>query len=178
MVRREFDYQIADYAKGKPLEELPGVSFRKNGHIVNNPEGPAIENLDELPWVTKTYKRDLDITRYNVPFLLNPFISMYTSRGCPAHVHVLSVAADAFRPSLAAAFDATTWRNEVRYALEAVPADEGNLLRRRYLQLPEGAHHRAVQEAEAAEFHVVVHVARDHRLRHAEGDEGSRAAGC
>ena len=27
--------------QGKPLEELPGVSFRKNGHIVNNPEGPV-----------------------------------------------------------------------------------------------------------------------------------------
>src|ERR1700674_424093 len=32
VVRREFDYQIADYARGKPLEELPGVSFRKNGN--------------------------------------------------------------------------------------------------------------------------------------------------
>jgi hopanoid biosynthesis associated radical SAM protein HpnJ len=84
VVRREFDYQIVNYAKGTPLEELPGVSFRKNGRIVNNPEGPVIENLDELPWVTKVYKRDLDVTRYNVPFLLNPFISLYTSRGCPA----------------------------------------------------------------------------------------------
>src|SRR5579862_4058949 len=84
VVRREFDYQIVDYANGKPLEELPGVSFRKNGSVVNNPEGPVIENLDELPWVTKVYKRDLDITRYNVPFLLNPYISLYTSRGCPA----------------------------------------------------------------------------------------------
>ena len=102
-MRREFDYQIADYAKGKPLEELPGVSFRKNGSIVNNPEGPAIENLDALPWVTKIYKRDLDITRYNVPFLLNPFISIYTSRGCPAHVYLLPLAADPFRPPLAAA---------------------------------------------------------------------------
>ena len=52
--------------------------------IVHNPEGGFIENLDELPWVTKIYKRDLDFTRYNVPFLLNPFISFYTSRGCPA----------------------------------------------------------------------------------------------
>src|ERR1051325_3474576 len=52
LVRREFDYQIADYAKGKPLDELPGVSFRKNGSVVHNPEGPAIENLDELPCVT------------------------------------------------------------------------------------------------------------------------------
>jgi hopanoid biosynthesis associated radical SAM protein HpnJ len=84
VVRREFDYQIADYAKGKPLEELPGVSFRKNGHVVNNPEGPVIENLDELPWVTKVYQRDLDVRRYNVPFLLNPYMALYTSRGCPA----------------------------------------------------------------------------------------------
>jgi len=41
-------------------------------------------SIDELPWVTKTYKRDLDITRYNVPFLHHPFISLYTSHGCPA----------------------------------------------------------------------------------------------
>jgi len=84
IVRREFDYQVVDYAKGKPVEELPGASFRKNGSFVHNPEGPAIEDLDSLPWVTKTYKRDLDITRYNVPFLQNPFIAFYTSRGCPA----------------------------------------------------------------------------------------------
>jgi hopanoid biosynthesis associated radical SAM protein HpnJ len=84
IVRREFDYQIANYAKGVPLEDLPGVSFRKNGENVHNPEGGYIENLDELPWVSKVYKRDLDFTRYNVPFLLNPYISFYTTRGCPA----------------------------------------------------------------------------------------------
>jgi hopanoid biosynthesis associated radical SAM protein HpnJ len=84
VVRREFDYQIAGYAKGTPLSELPGVSYRKNGEIVHTPEGPVIENLDELPWVSKVYKRDLDFKRYNVPFLLNPYISFYTSRGCPA----------------------------------------------------------------------------------------------
>ena len=84
VVRREFDHQIVDFANGKPLEQIPGVSFRKNGGIQHNPEGGVIENLDELPWVTKVYKRDLDFRRYNVPFLLNPFLSLYTSRGCPA----------------------------------------------------------------------------------------------
>ena len=84
VIRREFDHQIVDYANGKPIEEIPGASYRKNGVVVNNPEGPTIEDLDSLPWVSQIYKRDLDITRYNVPFLLNPFISMYTSRGCPA----------------------------------------------------------------------------------------------
>jgi hopanoid biosynthesis associated radical SAM protein HpnJ len=84
VVKREFDYAIRDFAMGKPLEEIQSVAFRKNGGIQNNPEAPVIENLDELPWVTKVYKRDLDFTRYNVPFLLNPYISFYTTRGCPA----------------------------------------------------------------------------------------------
>src|SRR5271154_4857727 len=84
VVRREFDHQVVAYANGTPLEQLPGVSFRGNNGFVHNPEASAIENLDELPWVTKTYKRDLDIKRYNVPFLHHPYISLYTSRGCPA----------------------------------------------------------------------------------------------
>jgi hopanoid biosynthesis associated radical SAM protein HpnJ len=120
IVRREFDYQIADYAKGKPLEELPSVSFRKNGQVVNNPEGGYIEDLDALPWVTKVYKRDLDITRYNVPFLLNPFVSMYTTRGCPA------MCTFCLWPQT---HSGHRWRQrsvddvvgEVRYALEAHP---------------------------------------------------------
>jgi hopanoid biosynthesis associated radical SAM protein HpnJ len=84
VVKREFDYPIVDFANGKPLEEIPGVVFRKNGGFQNNPEAPPIENLDALPWVSKVYKRDLDFRRYNVPFLQNPFLSFYTSRGCPA----------------------------------------------------------------------------------------------
>src|SRR3569833_1856230 len=84
VIRREFDYQIRDYANGTPIEEIPGASYRKDGQEINIPEAPAIENLDDLPWVTKVYKRDLDTTRYNVPFLLNPYLSFYTSRGCPA----------------------------------------------------------------------------------------------
>jgi len=120
VVRREFDYQIADFAKGKPLESLPGVSFRKNGAIVNNPEGGVIENLDELPWVSKVYKRDLDVTRYNVPFLQNPFISFYTSRGCPAMCTfcLWPQTHSGHRWRLRSTDDVA---NEVRYALEAFP---------------------------------------------------------
>src|SRR5712675_1349482 len=120
VVRREFDYQIADYAQGKPLESLPGVSFRKNGGIVNNPEGGVIENLDELPWVSKVYKRDLDVTRYNVPFLLNPFISFYTSRGCPAMCTfcLWPQTHSGHRWRLRSTDDVA---NEVRYAIEQFP---------------------------------------------------------
>jgi hopanoid biosynthesis associated radical SAM protein HpnJ len=82
--RKEFDYSVVDYAKGKPLEEIPGVSFLKDGQIVHNPDAPQIQDLDSLPHVTEIYKRDLDVTKYNVPFLLYPFVSLYTTRGCPA----------------------------------------------------------------------------------------------
>jgi hopanoid biosynthesis associated radical SAM protein HpnJ len=84
IVRKEFDYQVRDFAAGKPVEELAGVSYRRNGRVIHNPEAPPIQDLDSLPFVTDIYKRDLDITKYNVPFLLNPFIAFYTERGCPA----------------------------------------------------------------------------------------------
>ncbi len=120
VVRREFDHQIVDFANGKPLEELPGVSFRRNGAIVNNPEGGVIENLDELPWVTKVYKRDLDVSRYNVPFLLNPFVSLYTSRGCPAMCTfcLWPQTHSGHRWRLRSTDDVA---NEVRYTKEAFP---------------------------------------------------------
>src|SRR3569833_2353186 len=84
VVKREFDYPIRDFAMGKPLEEIPSVVIRKDGGFQNNREASPIEDLDALPWASKVYKRDLDFRRYNVPFLLNPYISFYTSRGCPA----------------------------------------------------------------------------------------------
>jgi hopanoid biosynthesis associated radical SAM protein HpnJ len=120
VVRREFDTQIVDYANGKPLDELPGVSFRKDGRVVNNPEAPAIENLDSLPWVTKVYQRDLDITRYNVPFLLNPYLSFYTSRGCPAMCTfcLWPQTHSGHRWRLRSSDDVV---NECRYALQAFP---------------------------------------------------------
>ena len=102
-MRREFDYQIVDYAKGTPLEDLPGVSYRKNGEIVHNPEGGYIENLDELPWVTKVYKRDLDFRRYNVPVPAESVHLVLHVARLPGDVHLLPVAADTFRPPLAAA---------------------------------------------------------------------------
>jgi len=37
-----------------------------------------------MPWATKIYKRDMDVTKYNVPFLLHPYIALYSTRGCPA----------------------------------------------------------------------------------------------
>jgi len=84
VVRREFDYPVAEFTWGKKLEEVAGISFRKDCRIVHNPDRPQIEDLDALPFAVDVYKRDLDITRYNIPYLKHPFVAFYTSRGCPA----------------------------------------------------------------------------------------------
>jgi hopanoid biosynthesis associated radical SAM protein HpnJ len=120
VVRREFDHQIVDFANGKPLSELPGVSYWKGDTVCHNPEGGYIENLDSLPWVSKVYKRDLDFRRYNVPFLLNPFVSFYTSRGCPAMCTfcLWPQTHSGHRWRLRSADDVA---NEVRWALENFP---------------------------------------------------------
>jgi hopanoid biosynthesis associated radical SAM protein HpnJ len=84
VVRKEFDYATKEFAEGKPLDQILGVSYRKNGSIAHNADRPQLQDLDALPHVTDVYKRDLDVRRYTVPFLLHPFVSLYTTRGCPA----------------------------------------------------------------------------------------------
>ena len=84
VVRKEFDYAACEFANGKPLEEILGISYLKNGSVVHTPDRPEIQDLDSLPHVTEIYRRDLDVTKYNVPFLLYPYVSLYTTRGCPA----------------------------------------------------------------------------------------------
>jgi hopanoid biosynthesis associated radical SAM protein HpnJ len=84
VIRKEIDYPLAEFAAGKSLAEIAGVSFKHAGKVVHNPPRPLLQDLDALPFASEVYKRDLDITKYNVPFLLHPYIAFYTSRGCPA----------------------------------------------------------------------------------------------
>src|SRR5665213_757625 len=91
----------------------------------------------------------------------------------PGHVHVLPLAADAFRPPLASSFE-RRYLQRGSVCPRSISGNQGNILRRRYLQLPQRTHHRTLLETEEAELYVVLHVARDYRSRHPEGDEGSR----
>ncbi len=86
VVRGEFDHPVVEFAQGKPLEAIQGVSFIRNGKVIHNPSRPLLETeeLDQLPFATEVYKRDLVMENYNIPFLLHPYVSFYTSRGCPA----------------------------------------------------------------------------------------------
>jgi hopanoid biosynthesis associated radical SAM protein HpnJ len=83
--RREFDFTCKEVAEGRPLASVAGLSYREpNGRIHHNPERELIPDLDALPWVADVYRRDLRIENYFIGYLLHPYLSLYTGRGCPA----------------------------------------------------------------------------------------------
>lgn len=80
----EFDYAVAEIAAGKPFEQVRGIVFRSKTGLIRTEDRPPLENLDELPFVTQIYKRDLTIENYYNGYLQHPYISLYTGRGCRA----------------------------------------------------------------------------------------------
>ncbi|MEG3436363.1 hopanoid biosynthesis associated radical SAM protein HpnJ [Pannus brasiliensis CCIBt3594] len=83
--RHEFDYTCKELAEDRPWNEITGLSYRdSNGEIQHNPERELIHDWDSMPSVLPVYARDLDITKYFIGYLLHPYISFYTGRGCPA----------------------------------------------------------------------------------------------
>jgi len=64
--------------EGQPLEEVRGISFRKDEKVVETENRPFIENLDELPFPAYHL---LPMDRYKVG--RHHFANIITSRGCP-----------------------------------------------------------------------------------------------
>jgi len=63
--------------KGSP-ENVDGLSYKKNGKIINNPDRPFLKNLDEL----KLPARHL-VEHYNYKIFNMKCDAIETSRGCP-----------------------------------------------------------------------------------------------
>jgi hopanoid biosynthesis associated radical SAM protein HpnJ len=83
VARNEFDFTVKEAAEGRDLSSIKGLSFRNaEGVIVHNEERPILENMDDLPFVSEVYKRDLDHRKYFIGYLKHPYISFYTGRGC------------------------------------------------------------------------------------------------
>ena len=84
VARVEYDYALLEIAQGRPWESIAGISYRQDGAIRHNPDREAIPDLDTLPSVLDVYKRDLKVENYYNGYLLHPYLSFYTGRGCPA----------------------------------------------------------------------------------------------
>ena len=84
IVRGEYDWALCDLAAGKgDFTGVSGISYRLNSVIVDNPARTPGENLDEVPFVSKVYKKHLNINDYFYAHCKNPVISIFAGRGCP-----------------------------------------------------------------------------------------------
>jgi hopanoid biosynthesis associated radical SAM protein HpnJ len=83
VARNEFDFTVKEVADGRDFARIAGLSWRNaDGVIVHNADRAVLENMDQLPFVTPVYKRDLVIENYFIGYLRHPYVSFYTGRGC------------------------------------------------------------------------------------------------
>ncbi|MBN1384069.1 MAG: radical SAM protein [Elusimicrobia bacterium] len=76
--------EIVDYLKGKKqLSEIKGISFRKDGKIINNEPRELIPNLDVLPFPDREKMKFDEYYDFHKFTMRTPFTSLITSRGCP-----------------------------------------------------------------------------------------------
>src|SRR6201747_57702 len=86
VARNEFDFTIKEIADGRDWGSVDGISYRNNaGVIIHNKDRQTLEDMDSLPFVTEVYKRDLRIEDYFIGYLMHPYVSLYTGRGCKSH---------------------------------------------------------------------------------------------
>lgn len=94
VARREYEYTIRDVARRmrdgggelgpESLAQVQGLSWRNSGgEVVNNPDRPCVENLDELPMLAAVYKRHLDVRDYFYTIAQYPQVAVFSGRGCP-----------------------------------------------------------------------------------------------
>ena len=81
VIRGEIEDTCADLVRGRPLGEIPGITWRgSDGRAMRNPDRPFPTDLDRLPFPARHL---IDNTRYVRPDTRAPQTSVITNRGCP-----------------------------------------------------------------------------------------------
>jgi hopanoid biosynthesis associated radical SAM protein HpnJ len=81
--RNEFDFTCKEVAEGRDFKDVLGLSYRSEaGSILHNEDRQILTDMDQLPFVTPVYKRDLVVENYFGGYLKHPYVSFYTGRGC------------------------------------------------------------------------------------------------
>jgi hopanoid biosynthesis associated radical SAM protein HpnJ len=82
VARNEFDFTIKEVADGKDWHAIKGLSWIHDGVVTHNEDREILEQMDDLPFVSPIYHRDLRIEDYFIGYLKHPYVSIYTGRGC------------------------------------------------------------------------------------------------
>lgn len=93
IARREYEYTLLELARKMrdssgsvsedELQMIDGLSFQCDGRIVHNPERKFINDLDELPFVSKIYHNHLNVRDYFYTIAQYPQVAIFSARGCP-----------------------------------------------------------------------------------------------
>lgn len=86
VVRGEGENTLLELARGNSLRDIHGITYRKGGDILSNPDRELIANIDSLPLPArhlldmKFYARPSRFTSRNLNLRTT---SVFTARGCP-----------------------------------------------------------------------------------------------
>ena len=79
-----FEEVLNSLENEEPLDNIPGISYKKGGKIVHNPDRPFIQDLDILKYPSREI---LDLEKYSraksTYLHMSPMDTVLTSRGCP-----------------------------------------------------------------------------------------------
>ncbi len=84
VVRQEYDFTLPEIMEaGGELRDVAGITWRDGADIIYNADRPWTEDLDSLPFVSKVYRKFLNVNDYFYAFARKPMIQIFSSRGCP-----------------------------------------------------------------------------------------------
>src|SRR3984957_11326024 len=80
--RNEYEFTIQELARGDDWAGIKGLTWRNASRdIISNPRHEILKDMDQLPSVLPAYKQ-LKVEKYFGGYLLHPYMSWYTGRGC------------------------------------------------------------------------------------------------
>lgn len=101
ILRQEYDFTVGELINSDDVSEVKGVSYRVNDagedianldnydlskgnfKVAHTEDREPLEDLDQLPYVSKVYQEFLNFDDYAYAFAQKPMIQIVSSRGCP-----------------------------------------------------------------------------------------------
>ncbi|MBU1169604.1 MAG: B12-binding domain-containing radical SAM protein [Proteobacteria bacterium] len=84
LVVGEFEIAVGEIADRVNPENIKNLVYKEGQTIIRNPMRDYMtgEELDEIPFVSRFFRDNVDINRYKTPSELYPYIDIMTGRGC------------------------------------------------------------------------------------------------
>lgn len=107
LARHEYDYIVRDTAialrDGVDLATVRGLTYRKDGEVVHNPDAEHITDLDEIPYACRIYQAQIMCDRLCFSGSSFPLYSDFHGTWLSGTVQLLRLSPDAPRSSLSPA---------------------------------------------------------------------------